>query len=86
MQLLAPEYLIVSIRLSVLPSSPPSGWQLESHHRWLTSTRFCSLGSFFKIMILYLGAMATLEVLRTCQGLKCSFHRTVLPLTVLTIS
>lgn len=43
MQLLAPEYLIVSIRVSVPPSSPPSGWQLESHQRWLTSTRNSSL-------------------------------------------
>lgn len=70
MQLLAPKYLIVSIRVSVPPSSPPSGWQLESHQPWLTSTRDSSLGSFFKIMTLSFGAMATLEVLRTCLGLK----------------
>lgn len=71
-QLLAPEYLIVSIRVSVPPSSPPSGWQLESHQPWLTSTRDSFLGSFSKIMTLSFGAVATLEVLRTCLGLKCS--------------
>lgn len=79
MRLLAPEYLIVSTCSPVRPSSPPSGWQSESHRQWLTGTRDSSLGSVFEVVILPWGAVATLEALRTCLGLKCPFRRTVLP-------